>query len=893
MRIFFCALFFGIWSCSLCAQNKLLDHSTPFNWPILNSVEISNDGHFLNYKIIKANQASVLIIQSTSSSWKKEIPGAITEIQFTENSRWLLFRNADDSIGIFDLSKDSLYYITNAGSFEISNGRHGQWMAYKNNRLKNSLSIIDLFTGNEKRYFNVHNYLFSNSGNVLVIQTEVTKDSFSRNVVLWHNLLYGKDTVISDQNGTNNFLFDNSGASLVFLSTEENGNQSMKVLRYYHSGMDSSKILVSSNIPGMECMVIADRKSIYFSPGDDKVFFYAEDKNQKHQSQPSDNMPQVNVLSYFDDRLQFERMNGPSLFMIDLHDGKCVKRLGQAKDRGSYYSSKGDDDNYIVFESNVVGTHENYKWRQSANPDIYLVSTKDGTRKLLKKRLITNDLHFSWMGKYVIWYDRVQRNWFAYNIARKSLVNITHKIYAPTYVDDDHPDLPNPVGIAGWMTNDEAVLIYDRWDIWRVDPNGIKPPINLTHGYGFKNNISLRCLDINRGNPIPFHEKDTLLLAALNLNSKDNGFFKMPLNRGRDPERLSMESSVYYFPGIRADISGATDLFFPLKAKSRDTYIVRRMSAKEYPNLYITNDFKEFRSLTELAPQNKFNWYTSELIHWKLSNGMTAEGILYKPENFDPRKKYPVIFYYYEKNSNALNVFIHPQWSNGLMNIPWFVSNGYVVFVPNIYFKVGDVGESVYNSIISGAKYLSTKPWVDVHHMGLQGHSFGGWETDYIITRTSIFAAAASASGVTDLIRSYEDGLPEGVYYERGQGRIGVTIWKNLKLYIKDSPFFNAGQVHTPLLIMHTKEDGTVAYQQGKQWYNALARLGKKVWILSYGGEDHTIDKEANEIDYSIRLGQFFNYFLKGDLPPKWITQGIIPDSESLGYELDNKYENH
>lgn len=219
-----------------------------------------------------------------------------------------------------------------------------------------------------------------------------------------------------------------------------------------------------------------------------------------------------------------------------------------------------------------------------------------------------------------------------------------------------------------------------------------------------------------------------------------------------------------------------------------------------------------------------------------------------------------------------MNLFIHPALSEGRLNIPWFVSNGYLVFVPDIYYRIGYPGKSACNSVVSAALYLSRKPWVDGHRMGLQGHSFGGSETNYIVSHSHLFVAAAPASGESNVTTNY---VHNGItwYYERRQGRMGATLWQRPDLYINNSPLFSADKVTAAVMIMHTKNDWVVPYSQGLQWYNALHRLGKKAWLLSYENASHSLRDPKDQLDYSIRLAQFFGYYLKGELPPKWMTQ--------------------
>jgi dipeptidyl aminopeptidase/acylaminoacyl peptidase len=284
---------------------------------------------------------------------------------------------------------------------------------------------------------------------------------------------------------------------------------------------------------------------------------------------------------------------------------------------------------------------------------------------------------------------------------------------------------------------------------------------------------------------------------------------------------------------------------------------------------------------------------TTELIHWKLPDGKIGEGILYKPENFDPRKKYPLIFHYYEKRSNELFSFQNPSLSNGAFNISWFVSNGYVVCIPDIYYTIGHTGQSVVNSVVPAAKYLSTFPWVDATKMGLQGHSFGGYETNYLVTHTTLFAAAQESAGLSDMI-SWYGGISFGgksiaFHCEAGQSRLHTTPWQQPDIYVENSPIFSVYKVKTPLLIMHNKGDGAVPFAQALEMFTALRRLQKPVWLLQYDGQGHILTDRACRLDFSIRQQQFFNHYLKGLPTAEWMTKGIPAERMGInsGIRLD------
>jgi pimeloyl-ACP methyl ester carboxylesterase len=183
--------------------------------------------------------------------------------------------------------------------------------------------------------------------------------------------------------------------------------------------------------------------------------------------------------------------------------------------------------------------------------------------------------------------------------------------------------------------------------------------------------------------------------------------------------------------------------------------------------------------------------------------------------------------------------------------------------------------------------------------MGLVGHSFGGFETNYIITHSHLFAAAVSTSGQTDFVSGY-DYLNGGVggrqaVYELGQSRIGATLWQRPDLFIENSAVLHADQVTTPVLLMANKKDGVVPFEQGIEFFLALRRLQKKAWLLQYDHGGHMADGEgddsgADDKDFTIRSRQFFDYYLEGKTPPKWMTEGIPASMKQIdnGFEPDN-----
>jgi dienelactone hydrolase len=540
----------------------------------------------------------------------------------------------------------------------------------------------------------------------------------------------------------------------------------------------------------------------------------------------------------------------------------------------------------------LVQRNNNYfggKWKASTVPSYYTVNLKNGQRnKIIEQRDLTVDI--SPTGKYVIWYDPLKKTFLTYEIRTQQVKDITPTL-AGTLTAAQSMRLNSfiPFGIAGWLPNDQALLIYDEFDIWKIDPAGEKAPVNITNGYGRRNHIVLRIWHKdNNDYSSPVINDNALLLVAFDVENKDNGFFKGSLSAKADPVKLSLDPYLYY-AHYRFNCQFLAK--YPItKARQADAYLVRRMDSKGYPNLYYTRDLKQFIPVSDVQPHRDYNWLTTELISWKQPDGTTGQGILYKPENFDPNKKYPIIFYFYEKLSYRLHQYLEPELSRGSLNIPFFASNGYLVCTPDISYTAGSPGQSAYQSVLLAARHLSQMPWVDSMRMGLQGHSFGGYQVNYIVSRTNLFAAAQESAGASDFFSYYNGFYREHsaqFYFEYGQGRLGYTMWEKPDLYFQNSPIFKADQVQTPLLIMHNKDDGEVPFQQGLEWFTALRRLGKKVWMLQYDKEHHGLDQPKNKRDFTIRVAQFFDHYLKGAPAPKWMVNGVPASLKGMDARLE------
>ncbi|MCF0168086.1 MAG: S9 family peptidase, partial [Bacteroidales bacterium] len=299
-------------------------------------------------------------------------------------------------------------------------------------------------------------------------------------------------------------------------------------------------------------------------------------------------------------------------------------------------------------------------------------------------------------------------------------------------------------------------------------------------------------------------------------------------------------------------------------------------------NLWLyTDNFATEKQLSDINPQQRdYNWGTVELVKWTARTGRETEGLLFKPENFDESKRYPVLVYFYERSSQDLYSVKTPAPSRSVINIPYFVSNEYVVFVPDIWYEVGHPGRSALDYVMSGCDMLCEYPWIDGDNMAIQGQSWGGYQVAYMITQTGRFKAAGAGAPVSNMTSAYGgirwgSGMVRQFQYEQQQSRIGSDLWNGFDLYVENSPIFFVPNVTTPVLIMHNDADGAVPWWQGIEFFTALRRCGKQAWMLQYNGEEHNLAQRRNAKDLSVRLADFFDHFLKGKPMPQWMEKGV------------------
>ncbi len=517
---------------------------------------------------------------------------------------------------------------------------------------------------------------------------------------------------------------------------------------------------------------------------------------------------------------------------------------------------------------------------QPDRADYYRVNTTTGQRTLIAKHLLRT-MGTSPDGRWFLYL--AHRHVMAYNLDDGKTIDVDAAT-GKSFVDTDNDEAAEkPVwGVAGWSKNGKSVLLYDKYDLWSLPLDGAKGQ-DLTGGAGAAQQIQLRLAELSgggrggrggrgfgfgRGGAAPAVDlSKPQTLTAYGEWTKKSGYWEMPAGGGK-PTPLIYEDKM---------IGQAQ------KAKDADRVIFTEQTFREFPDYWASNaKFSSPRQVTDADPQiSEYAWGRRILINYRNSHGQRLQGILALPADYQPGRKYPMLVYIYEKLSNTDHLFSMPVYDDR-PHMSEYASDGYLVFEPDIVYRIGYPGTSALDCVTSGVKKVIQLGYADPKHIGLQGHSWGGYESSFILTQTNMFAAVVTGAPLTDLISMYDElykgtGAWNGGILETSQGRMGadVTPWNHTKLYEEESPLFNVTKIQTPFMILQGTADNAVDWDQGLEFYNAARRNGKKVIFLSYPGEPHHLSRKPNQIDFQIRMKQFFDHYLKGAPMPDWMKNGV------------------
>lgn len=753
------------------------------------------------------------------------------------------------------------------------------WIAYQRGRKDSTLYVRSLDGSKTFQFPTVTDFQFAKKSGMLYYTSAAEGEAG----IFTLNPEKGSPALIKEGKGVfKQTTFDEKGERLAFLYCADK-DSSYKALSLWLSehNAPAKEIATRGNKAFPAEWVINENGMLQFSKSASRLFFgTSPEPRQKDTTQLAENRPNVQVWSW-DEPVQYTVQN--------YNKEKDLKKSYQAVynlDNGSIFQLANEELPNIQLGNEgdaalaLLSTSRPYSlssmWEARTRSDYYTVSLDNGERKQIAQADYGR-FRLSPQGKYAYWYGETDSCWYTIALAEGKRYRLTTPESFPAWDEEnDVPDYPYAHGAAGWTANDQNLLIYDRYDIWKFDPTAATSPINLTvNGRKEKLSYRLEQLDkearfIDLGKP--------QLLKGFNEATKGYGFYNARLSAPAAPKTL---------------LAGNYMLRSINKAKNTDDVIYTMETFQQYPDIhYSTLAFKKSVQLTHGDKQQEgFIWGTAELVSWISLDGRPLEGVIYKPANFDPNKKYPMMVNFYERNSETLYNYRMPEPHRSTIDYHLYNSNEYVIFNPDIRYVDGYPGESCYNCLMPGITMMIAKGYIDEKGIGAQGHSWGGYQVAYLATRTNLFSAIESGAPVVNMFSAYGgirwgSGMARSFQYEHTQSRLGATPWSSPLRYLENSPLFTMDKVQTPILIMHNDADGHVPWYQGIEYFVAMKRLGKPCWLLNYTGEPHWPMHMANRIDFQRRMFQFFNHYLKNDKMPKWMSEGVpaVEQPFELGY---------
>ena len=643
-------------------------------------------------------------------------------------------------------------------------------------------------------------------------------------------------------------------------------------------GPGAAAAVVDSSTPGLPgTLSVSDKGQLAFSRDGSRLYVPsahpATPPKAEADESPADEKVLVDIWNYKDDLVQPMQRIRAAQERARTYRGvyhiaeKRYTQVGDATLRTVVMSDDGlravglDDAPYrrmIDFD----GTYS----------DVYLVDAVTGERKVAEKKWRGDGFgpSFQWSpsGEFAVFF--ADRHWHALSARDGSIRNLTRTVPVAFYDEkDDTPDPPSSYGASGWTKDSASFLVNDRFDVWQIFMDG-RPAKNLTEGEGRKTKMVYR---VERTEAVDEDDDERGIDPArpLTLRGEDDvthatGFYRDAFEGAAPPVKLLAADKNYRYVG---------------RARDADVFLVTAQRFDEFPDVHVTDS--TFKTLTKVtsggAQMTPFTWGKAELIDFKNSDGVALQAGLIKPEGFDPKKKYPMIVYIYETLSENVHNFVNPSPGTSI-NFAYYASNGYLILTPDIVYTLGQPGQDALKSVLPAIQAVVDQGFVDEANIGIQGHSWGGYQIAYMLTQTGRFKAAEAGAPVGNMTSAYSGirwgtGLPRQFQYEQTQSRIGPSLYDAPLMYVANSPIFQIKRVTTPVLIIANDNDDAVPWYQGIEYFLALRRNEKEAYLFSYNGEYHGLRKRHNQKDYTVRMQQFFDHFLKGATKPEWMEKGV------------------
>lgn len=819
-------------------------------WSTVTHESIAPLGEWITYKVSYENSQDTVFVQHTLTGKKYTIPSA-KDLKFSPDDKYFIYSLPDKSLKIHNLENDTIRSLEKVIKSTFSD--RGKYLVIMQETSSgNDLILLNRNLEQIKKFGNVHSFALSDDGKLALSLSDF---------VLVCDPEKNFESVVVTSNSNHKFknlLWSKFGNKLAF--SQENKlthTDNSHILYSYDYTANSLKKLENSNEKLRGLSITSDMQTpIIMSDDGNQLFFFTA---IPYTNKKKDTFVQVwdssTKLVYPAQEL-YGNPESISKIAVWYTESALVNILATNQLPMSILTS---DRKHAITYSNL--THEP-QFDMVADVDYYITDVKSGKRKLLLEKQSTAPFSIgsSMTGRYIHYFRN--GNWWIYDIVKDHHLNLTSKMNISFKdVDFDEAGSSNGYKCPGWTSKDEFVILYDKYDVWLLSPNG-EQRIRITKGRESK--ITFRVCDYlyNTGESQGsadfiqrnFDVSKGLLLSAFS-SDKASGYFKWTLND-------SLHKIVY----------GNKKISRLQKAKKSDNYIFLEEDFETPPSIHFKSD--KLPTATKLYQSNlhysKYNWGKSELLTYKNNKGDEMQAALFYPSGFHKGKKYPMIVYIYSRLSQKIHEYNNPTMYQYIGFQPTnYTNEGYIVLMPDIKYEVGTPGKNIVDCVVSAVNNAIEKGSVDSKRIGLIGHSYGGYETGYLLTQTSIFAAAVAGSAVNDLLSSYlslniETGAKMDWRFESQQYRIGMSPFENLNAYLENSSITGASNISTPLLSWAGKKDMNVDWRQSVELHLALRRLKKKNTFLVYPNQGHILTDRIAQFDLSMRIKNWFDHFLKG-----------------------------
>jgi dipeptidyl aminopeptidase/acylaminoacyl peptidase len=882
-------------------------------WERTTGFEMSPDGKWQGHLLAATEGDSKLIIGQINGDKKHEfvVGSGSGQINFSHDSKWVGFIEAPlekaakaaekakkplkRKLVLINLESDKKQEFENVQSYSFS-GELPKFVAIQKSKPAGrpqgdegwngtDLILHELSNGMEINIGNVRSFQFNKSGALLALNIDAEGKS-GNGVQLFETASGRISPLVSEAAEFKSLAWTKEGDALVCLKATKDKKYELplhQLVAFYDFNRGEAKQFLldptaDQNIP--DDMTISSNKQPEWTEDRNAILFgihSAEPKKEKKEEEeskdgeetkaaaPGEKAEEADLVIWHwkDPRLQSQQQvqenrdkNRYDLCIYRLDQKKTIRLVDEeipsVRAEKPYRYAIGTDDTKYELDSSLNGQRFQ---------DVYTIDLVTGQKKLiLEKCRYLFDVSPS--GDLVLYY--LDGHFFVYNMATGQTRNITENV--PVSFIDTESDVnvtDPPQRPYGWTNDGQSVLLSDGFDIWRVPVSGGEAT-NLT--------VNGKSDQIRYGRPTRLDPDEQGYDLSKDLYVAMYGEWTKKGGMGLIKPG---EKGVKVLKWEDADYNSLA------KVKDTDVFYFTRSSYTEPIEFYVCGpELVDAKQVTHSnKQQSNYLWSSgNRLVDYTNEKGEKLQAALFLPANYIEGKKYPTIVYIYEKLSQRLNSYEAPRYGGFSASI--YTSQGYAVLMPDIVYEINDPGISSKACVLPALQAAIDTGVVDPENVGLHGHSWGGYQTAFLITQTDKFKAAVAGAPLTNLISMYSSiywnsGSANQPIFESSQGRFTGGYWTNIEAYTRNSPVYFAENVKTPLLLLHNDADGAVDWNQGIEYFNTLRRLNKPVVMLQYKGENHGLRKEPNRKDYSYRMLEFFNHHLKGEPAAKWWSEGI------------------